>query len=120
MPVDVMILQVLTSGEQANPIRVRYQINEQHNLNRWGKDDWSLDYITQRMGTLRQFGLLERVPPDDSGIYRLTDTGRVVLQHWIETGETEFDVVEAHETAKESPVSGYVEPEAISPDIRNQ
>jgi len=102
VPVDVMILQTLSDGEHANPVRVRYLIETKHNLGEWGRDGlWSLDYVTQRMGELRNIGLLERVEPDDSGLYRISDVGRVVLYDWVDRGAEEFHLPEAIDAAED-------------------
>lgn len=116
-PVDVMILQVLSDGEHANPVRTRHLIREQHgdDLGEWDRAEiWKLDYITQRMNELRKLELLERVPPDDSGLYKISDLGHVVLRRWVDTGEREFsfsDVVEERGDVTRD----RVEPDAISP-----
>lgn len=112
VPVDVMILQSLSDGEHANPMRVRYLIRENHYpFTGWEREDmWSLDYVTQRMGELRKLGLLERVAPDDSGLYRITDLGHVVLQRWVRTNDKTFDLPDALNETEQ------VEPRVVNPD----
>jgi len=115
VPVDVMILQTLSDGEHANPVRVRYLIEMNHDLREWGRESlWSLDYVTQRMGELRNLGLLERVEPDDSGLYRISDVGRVVLLDWVENGVEEFDLPEAIDAAADVQ-ERTVDADAITP-----
>lgn len=113
VPVDIMILRALSDGEHANPVRVRYLLGKHHrdDLEEWPRVDglWSLDYVTQRMGTLRRFELLERVPPDDSGLYRISDVGHVVLQRWLDTRKREFDLPDAIAATND------VEPRAVDP-----
>ena len=121
LPVDMLILQVLSDGEHANPIRVRFLVSEQHGdeiRNRLGKEMWSLDYITQRMSTLRRdLELLERVPPDDSGLYRISDLGHYALRHTIEEGDDEISIRELLEKSEEVGETEPVPADAIPWDL---
>jgi len=91
-PIDILILQVLSTGENANPVRARHMIERDHGdqISDHVGELWSLDYVTQRMSTLRGFELLERVPPEDSSLYRITPLGYAALDRVIDTGSTEF------------------------------
>lgn len=118
VPVDVMILQVISDGQHANPIRVRYLIETKHGdrlRDLFDREEmWSLDYVTQRMGDLRGRDLLERVPPEDSGLYRITVMGHQVLENTIETRDPEFDYVElARKTSDEEEIENTIGPDSV-------
>jgi len=111
VPIDLLILRVLSNGEQANPTRVGYLIERDHAEEVRERtpdgDMWSLDYVTQRMSTLRGLELLERVPPDDSSLYRISPLGHAALIHALDSGKREFsfrdllDEVDADATVDE-------------------
>lgn len=106
VPVDVMILQVISDGQHANPVRVRYLIEAKHRRRLGSIFDrdriWTLDYITQRMGELRERDLLERVPPKDSGLYRITDLGYEVLAQTVDSGSPRFNYREMASTVRKA------------------
>jgi hypothetical protein len=86
-PIDVYILRVMRDGEAYNPTRVQYLIEENHD---WSGDDYERTYIAQEMAALREVELLERVPPENSGLSRITKLGRAALMLYEDEGQEEF------------------------------
>jgi len=89
-PVEIYILEVLADGDAYNPVRVVYQIKQRYEPS----EEWGREYIGQRMSRLRDLELLERVPPDNSGLYEITELGGTALEIHKETGQTEFSFAE--------------------------
>lgn len=117
-PLDVMILQVLSTGEQANPVRVRYLIDQQHggNLAVWDREEmWQLDYITQRINKLRRLELLDRVPPENSALHQINERGYYVLSRWTEGGQRDFSASELGSIDEDDVDASRVPPDAITP-----
>ncbi|MES3517176.1 MAG: ArsR family transcriptional regulator [Natronomonas sp.] len=68
-PTDFEILQALSDGRRNNAANVARMI------------DKNRSYINTRFPILRDYGLVERVGPSpNSGLYEITDKGRVVLE----------------------------------------
>lgn len=65
--VDFEILQVLTEGRNVAP-----NIDD--------RIDFKRTYINTRLSVLTDYGLVERVGIENSGLYELTERGRVVLE----------------------------------------
>ncbi|WP_324757140.1 phage repressor protein [Haloarcula montana] len=66
---DFLILGVLTDGRNI-PANIALDIDRARN------------YINQRMPYLLDYGLVEKIGPyEDSGLYELTDRGRVAYEH---------------------------------------
>lgn len=90
-----------------NPKRVKYLIDEDHGdelaVRREDREPWTLDYVTQRMGDLRDVDLLERVPPADSGLYQISPIGVEALRHFLEEHERELPFRELVSRADDSP-----------------
>jgi len=104
VPVEVVILRLLSDGEIANPVRMNYRIEKEHSQDlseSFEYDGWQVDYIQQRLSRLESLDLLEKVPPETSGLYRITDLGRAVLLNYLETGDPEFDYTDMVEKAKD-------------------
>jgi hypothetical protein len=89
-PIEIWILDVMADGGAYNPVRVLYEIEQEHDYS----DDWGREYVGQRMARLRDLELLERVCPDNSGLYRISELGETALEVHRETGETEFSFAE--------------------------
>jgi len=81
-PVDFALLDELTKGR--NVAGNLYQIL-----------DVSRQYVNERMGLLHDYGLVERVGPNESvGLYEITDAGQAALELREHYGEVEdFDAV---------------------------
>lgn len=98
VPIDVLVLQELSSGEHANPIRVRYLINRDHMADLravFGVEEvWLTDYIQQRMSRFEGVDILDQVPPDTAGLYRISPAGHALLRMYLETEDTEFGYAE--------------------------
>lgn len=113
----MLILQVLSDGEHANPIRVHYLIREEHEEkidHHLGKEMWSTDYVTQRMSDLRgDLELLDRVPPEGSGLYKISDLGHVALRHSLDNLDGEISIRELLELTERLDDRGPVPPDAI-------
>jgi len=61
----------------------------------------SRKYINRRMGYLLDYGLVEKVGPvDDSGLYELTEKGRVAYKHraaYHDDDDVDFEALLEHE-----------------------
>jgi len=69
VPADFEILSVLRGGRNLA-------------TNIAAEIDKSRKYINRRMGYLLDYGLVEKVGPvEDTGLYELTDKGRLAYQH---------------------------------------
>lgn len=93
LPVDVYVLRVMSDGDPTNPVRVRHLIDDRHAdelATEWERDPWTRAYISQVMTRLKDRELLERVPPENSGLYRITDLGYAALAAYQNAGRTEF------------------------------
>lgn len=68
-PIDFSILDVLLDGRNV-AANIHIEI------------DSSRQYVNERMGILRDYGLVKRVGPNpNSGLYEVTRKGRLVLEH---------------------------------------
>jgi len=76
---DFLILSVLRDGRNI-PANIALDIDRARN------------YINQRMPYLLDYGLVEKIGPyEDSGLYELTDRGRVAYEHRAEYHDDDVD-----------------------------
>lgn len=118
-----MILRAMADGRDVNPKRVRYLIEQEFGdelREDYDREEvWSLDYVTQRMAELRKnYELVDRVPPEDSGLYQINELGMIALSRVLEDGETEFSMRDLLEEAgdEEPRTDGARDPDRV--DVR--
>jgi len=76
-PVDFALLDELTEGRN-----VAANLHMEIDSNR--------SYVNQRLSTLADYGLIDRVGPSESaGLYEITPLGRAALEHRKEYGEVD-------------------------------
>lgn len=82
LPTDKLILDELTEGRNI-AANLAVQLDRHRN------------YINQRMGQLNDYGLVRKIgPAENSGLYEITEKGRVALSHIDEYEEADdFDAV---------------------------
>jgi len=93
VPTDFEILRALSDGKRNNAINLAADI------------DRNRSYINTRLPILADFGLIDRVgPAPNSGLYVITERGRVVAEHQeaYENKEVEFEALIEDELADES------------------
>ena len=106
LPVDVYVLRVMSDGEPNNPVRVQHLIEERHGTElatEWDRDPWTRAYISQVMTRLKDRELLARVPPENSGLYRITDLGYAALDAYLARGQTDFSFRELVDADLQNP-----------------
>lgn len=70
VPTDFEILSALSDGRRNNAVNLAHVL------------DKNRAYINTRLPILADYGLVERVgPAPNSGLYEITDRGRVVAEH---------------------------------------
>lgn len=81
-PTDFEILEALADGRRNNAVNISHIIDKKR------------AYINTRLPILTDYGLLERVgPAPKSGLYVITEKGRLVIQHRdkYEAADINFD-----------------------------
>jgi len=75
IPIDVVILKLLSDGEITTPLRTKWRVEQKHGnvLSRefrsYGSDGWGINYYQQRLSELEDDHLLEKLEPkDESGL----------------------------------------------------
>ncbi|MFC6613996.1 ArsR family transcriptional regulator [Halopenitus salinus] len=82
VPTDFDILEALSDGRRNNAANLAYVL------------DRNRSYINTRLPVLADYGLLKRIgPAPNSGLYVITEKGRVVAENReaYECDETDFD-----------------------------
>ena len=70
VPTDFEVLKALSGGRRNNAVNISHII------------DKNRAYINTRLPILADYGLVERVgPAPNSGLYEITEKGRIVLEH---------------------------------------
>lgn len=70
VPTDFEILQILSNGRRNNAINIAVHL------------DKNRSYVNTRLPVLADYGLLERVGPSpNSGLYEITERGRIAASH---------------------------------------
>ncbi|MDS0475677.1 ArsR family transcriptional regulator [Natrinema sp. 1APR25-10V2] len=79
-PTDFQILEVLSGGERNNAVNIAYEI------------DKNRSYINTRLPVLADYGLIRSVgPAPNSGLYQITEKGRVAVDLQDRYGEAAVD-----------------------------
>lgn len=111
----------MLDGDAYNPVRARYEIRARLGLE--ADDIPTREYVAQIMARLRDLELLDRVPPDNSGLYRITDLGRAAFAIVVDEGTVEFGFRELVSRAEAGDVSVEIEDsevvEAVAEAIAN-
>jgi len=80
VPTDFEILQVLSNGRRNNAINIAAHL------------DKNRSYVNTRLPVLADYGLLDRVgPAPNSGLYEITDRGRIAADHREEYENDDVD-----------------------------
>lgn len=80
IPTDFEILQILSNGRRNNAINIAAHL------------DKNRSYVNTRLPVLADYGLLERVgPAPNSGLYEITDRGRIAGRHRAEYEDSDVD-----------------------------
>lgn len=106
LPADLYVLRVMSDGRTTNPVRVRHRIATEHAdelADEWQKEPWTREYVSHVMARLKDRELLERVPPDNSGLYRITRLGHAALHEYRTHNQTTYSFRELLETADSLP-----------------
>lgn len=84
VPTDFEILRALSDGKRNNAINIAHEL------------DRNRSYINTRLPVLADYDLVERVgPAPNSGLYEITEKGKVVAEHRddYEDEDVDFDAV---------------------------
>ena len=80
VPTDFEILQTLSNGRRNNAINIAANL------------DKNRAYVNTRLPVLADYGLLDRVgPAPNSGLYEITETGRIAASHREEYQDDDVD-----------------------------
>jgi len=80
VPTDFEILQILSNGRRNNAINIAAHL------------DKNRSYINTRLPVLTDYGLLNRVGPAvNSGLYEITEKGRIAARHRAEYEDDDVD-----------------------------
>lgn len=80
VPTDFEILQILSNGRRNNAINIAAHL------------DKNRSYVNTRLPVLADYGLLDRVgPAPNSGLYEITEQGRIAAQHRAEYEDDDVD-----------------------------
>lgn len=80
VPTDFEILQILSNGRRNNAINIAAHL------------DRNRSYINTRLPVLADYGLLNRVgPAPNSGLYEITEKGRIAASHREEYENDDVD-----------------------------
>lgn len=89
-PTDFEILSFLDEQGRNNAINIAVGLERDRS------------YVNTRLRALAEKDLIQRVgPAENSGLYELTDTGRVALEHRDRYGETDFEALIERTTESE-------------------
>jgi predicted transcriptional regulator len=70
VPTDFEVLEALSDGKRNNAVNISHVL------------DKNRAYINTRLPVLADYGLVERVgPASNSGLYEITEKGKVVVEH---------------------------------------
>lgn len=79
-PTDIEILDALSDGKRNTAANLAYHLDKDRS------------YINTRLPVLADYGLLERVgPAPASGLYEITEKGRIVLEHHERLDDEDLD-----------------------------
>ena len=79
-PTDLEILEELADGRRNTAANLAYHL------------DKNRSYINTRLPVLADYGLLQRVgPAPNSGLYEITEKGKLVLEHQERLDDEDFD-----------------------------
>ena len=80
VPTDFEILQILSNGRRNNAINIAAHL------------DKNRSYVNTRLPVLADYGLLDRVgPAPNSGLYEITEKGRIAASHREEYQDDDID-----------------------------
>ncbi|OYR53285.1 phage repressor protein [Halorubrum sp. E3] len=80
VPTDFEILQILSNGRRNNAINIAAHL------------DKNRSYINTRLPVLADYDLLDRVgPAPNSGLYEITERGRIAASHREEYEDDDID-----------------------------
>lgn len=81
LPTDFEILQILSNGRRNNAINIAAHL------------DKNRAYVNTRLPVLADYGLLDRVgPAPNSGLYEITENGRIAASHREEYENDDVDL----------------------------